>query len=155
MSYVSPEVSVTTITPRDPFGTNDDALTALCLWREARSEGAAGMLGVLWVLKNRQAMAPAQGFKATMRANILKPYAFSCFNSNDPQCELYPQPGDVHYQLALEALKSVQPDPTGGAVFYFSRPLTEAPKVWGDVHISAIIGNLTFCAMGAAPVVIT
>jgi hypothetical protein len=57
-------------------------LTALCVWREARGVAYPGKLGVVWVLRNRCAMAPAQGFKPDMAGNILKPWAFSSFNSN-------------------------------------------------------------------------
>jgi hypothetical protein len=45
------------------------------------------------------------------------------------------------------AAESNEPDPTGGAVFYFSRPLTEEPKAWGDVIRTADIGNLHFCGI--------
>lgn len=72
-----------TVTPKAPYDSGD-MLAALCVWREARGESIAAKLGVVWVLRNRCEMAPAQGFKRDMAGNILKPWAFSSFNADDP-----------------------------------------------------------------------
>jgi len=133
-----------TITPRAPYDTGD-MLTALCVWRESRGCTYEAMRGVVWVLKNRCAMAPAQGFAHTMQENILKPWAFSSFNSKDPNSGKYPNDGDESWVHCMEAVSSTEPDNTDGAVFYFSRPMIEAPKVWGDVIVTAQFGGLTFC----------
>lgn len=116
-----------TVTPNPPYDSGTP-LTALCVWREARGETQAAKNGVVWVLKNRCAMAPAQGFKPTMDEEILRNWQFSSFNSNDPNVNKYPVEGDPSWTESLRAVQSDEPDPTGGAVFYFSRPLLEAPK---------------------------
>jgi hypothetical protein len=140
-------MSVYTVVPTEPW--IGDMLTALCVWREARGCTLAAKHGVVWVLMNRTRMAPAQGFRSTIAENILKPWAFSSFNSNDPNCNRYPvgtqDPSWAESQLAVESAGLV--DPTNGAVFYFSKPLTEPPKGWGKVEITTVIDGLTFCAL--------
>lgn len=136
-----------TVTPKPPYDTGD-MLTALCVWREARGEPLAAKQGVVWVLINRTRMAPAQGFKATIAENILKPWAFSSFNASDPNSQKYPAEGDASWaesQLAVESAGLV--DPTNGAVFYYSKPISCPPKGWGKVEITAVIDGLTFCGL--------
>lgn len=125
-------------------------LLALCAWREARGESLAAKLGVTWTVKNRCAMAPAQGFKPDIAGNILHPWAFSSFMAGDPNSLKYPAESDPSWIDSLAAAKSVEADPTGNAVFYFSRPLTAPPKkedgtcAWGNVEHSATIDGLQF-----------
>lgn len=136
---------ITTVKPGAPYDTDPVLLTALCVWREARGESYEAKLGVVWVLRNRCRMAPAQGFAHDMAGNVLKPFAFSSFNSNDPNSSLYPAVHDSIWQDCIRAAQSDEADPTGGAVFYYSHPLTEAPKGWGDTIQTAKIDGLTFC----------
>lgn len=131
--------------PVEPYLSDERLLTALTVYREARGESQLGKLGVVWVLRNRCGMAPAQGFKPTLAANILKPWAFSSFNANDPNADKYPEATDISWQHSLSAVDSIEPDPTDGAVFYYSRPITEPPHAWGAVVPTSNIGNLHFC----------
>ncbi len=134
-----------TLTPIEPYASDSNLLTALCVWREARGEKYEGKLGVVWTLRNRCKAAPAQGWKHDMAGNILKPWQFSSFNADDPNSQKYPVDGTPDWLDCLKAAADESPDPTNGATFYFSRPLHEAPKVWGNVVITAVIGGLTFC----------
>lgn len=136
-----------TVTPKAPYDSGS-LLTALCVWREARSEIHLAKVGVVWVLMNRARMSPAQGFARTIAAEILRPWQFSSFNEGDPNCDLYPDENDPSWQDSLDAAEAPGlVDPTNGAVFYFSRPLTEPPTAWGDTIVTARIGHLTFCGL--------
>lgn len=144
---------MTTLTPKSPYN-DGEMLTALCIWREARGERYEAKRGVYCVLRNRCRMAPQQGFKSTLDENILKPWAFSSFNSNDPNSGKYPdETSDAWLDCLHAARDNGDYDSTGGAQFYFSRPLTEPPHAWGPVEITAVIGGLTFCRL--APAVVT
>jgi hypothetical protein len=138
-----------TITPKEPFASDPIQLTALWVWREARGCAYEAKLGVVWTLRNRCGMAPVLGFANDMAGNILKPWVFSSFNANDPNPQLYPNTTSPAWEDCLKAANSseIDPDPTGGAVFYFSKPLTEASKAWRDVEVSAVIDCLTFCRL--------
>ena len=99
-------------------------------------------------------MAPREGFKFTLDENILKPWAFSSFNSDDPNSTKYPTPNEPSWLDCLHATReNGDYDPTDGAVFYFSLPLTAPPKAWGPVKISTVIGGLTFCTIDSPAVV--
>jgi spore germination cell wall hydrolase CwlJ-like protein len=127
----------------EPYASDPDMLLALCIWREARGESLDAKIGVRSVIANRCAMAPAQGFKHDVAANILHPWAFSSFMEGDPNASKYPIESDPSWAQSQIAA-SPQADNTMGAVFYFSRPLTEPPKAWGAVEHSATIGGLQF-----------
>lgn len=128
----------------NPFPDDDDKLLALAIWREARGECYPAKLGVSHVIRNRCAIAPAQGFAHDVPGNVLKPYAFSSFNPGDPNAEKFPDPHDQAWLDSLRAAESDEADPTGNAVFYFSRPLTTPPRAWGDVEHTADLGGLHF-----------
>lgn len=130
--------------PREPYLSDPVQLLALCIWREARGESAAAKLGVAWTIRNRCALAPAQGFKHDVAGNILHPWAFSSFMEGDPNSTKYPAADDQCWLDSLSVARSIDTDPTLGAVFYFSPPLTAPPKAWGAVIHSATIGGLNF-----------
>lgn len=134
---------------KEPYLSDPTQLLALCIWREARGEPYAAKLGVAWTIKNRCLMAPAQGFRFDIPHNILKPWAFSSFMAGDPNAAKYPEPNDPSWIDSLKAAESTEADPIGSAVFYFSRPLTEPPNVWGRVDQTAVIGGLKFYRVSA------
>jgi hypothetical protein len=127
--------------------TNERLLAALCIWREARGESFRAKLGVFWVLKNRCSVSPREGFKKTLTENILKKWAFSSFNENDPNYSKYPEDSDDSWVECLQAVDSPDPDPTDLAVFYYSKPLTAPPAAWGNVENTANIGGLHFYSL--------
>lgn len=135
-----------TITPNPPYNTGD-LLVALCVWREARGCSFDAKRGVVWVLLNRRRMAPAQGFQSTMDGNVLKPWAFSSFAENDPNSTKYPAvESDPSWDECVRAVAEPGEDPTNGACFYYSQPITTPPRAWGNVIITEKIDELTFCA---------
>ena len=133
-----------TLMPPAEYLDDPVRLLALCVWRESRSEPPEAKLGVAWTVRNRCAMAPREGFRYSIVDNILKPWAFSSFNANDPNARLYPGPMDRSWKESLAAAESNEPDPTDGSIFYFSPPLTAPPSVWGPVEHAATIGRLRF-----------
>lgn len=139
-----------TVIPRSPYDA-DPMLTALCVWREARGCDYQAKLGVVWVIRNRCAASPREGFRATPTEEILRRWQFSSFNEGDPNSLKYPDGVNSVWQDCLRAATdAVSPDPTGGAVWYFSWPLTEPPSAWGHVEITATIDGLTFCGFPRA-----
>lgn len=129
----------------EPYASDPVQLLALCIWREARGEIRLAKEGVGWVVMNRCRMAPSQGFARSIPGNILKPWAFSSFMEGDPNSTKYPEPNDLSWVDSLGAAEALGlVDPTNGAVFYFSRPLTEPPHAWGNVTHSTTIGGLQF-----------
>jgi spore germination cell wall hydrolase CwlJ-like protein len=135
----------------EPYKSSELMLLALCIWREARGESIEAKRGVASVIRNRCALAPAQGFKSTASANILKPWAFSSFMQGDPNAVKYPAEADPswHDSLAAAGIDGKSPDLSCGAVFYYSKPLTCAPHAWGQVYHSATIGGLEFYRLTA------
>lgn len=120
---------------------------ALCIWREARGESAQGKTGVGCVLRNRAAISPREGFAKDIVGNVVKPWAFSAFNANDPNASKWPSVNDPAWIESCDVADSVLAgclDVTAGAVFYYSPPLTTAPKAWGNVVPAVKIGNLNF-----------
>jgi hypothetical protein len=71
--------------------TNLELLTLL-LYGEARGEGLDGMLAVASVVMNRVAVGTGSSrpcwWGKDIKSVILKPQQFSCFNEDDPNCEL-------------------------------------------------------------------
>lgn len=136
-----------------PYLDDSTLLLALCVYREARGECYDAKLGVANVVRNRVRLSPAEGFKRTVRENVLKPYAFSSFNDDDPNRNVYPlhiaDTSNRAWQDCLRAAKSLDPDNTGGAVFYFSSPLVDPPPAWGKVKATVRLGDLSFFKMVA------
>ena len=66
----------------------------------------------------------------------------------DPNLVKFPKSDDPLWnlilQLADEVVSDQIEDTTGGAVFYFSAPITEPPHAWGNVTKTADIGALHF-----------
>ena len=139
---------MSTATVAEPYASDPSLLLALCIWREARGEPLSSKIGVAWTIWNRCVMAPAQGFKHDVAGNILKPWAFSSFSEGDPNSVKYPTAHDPSWIESQQAAATVEADPTMGAVFYYSAPLTEPPKAWGvlgkDIEHAADIGGLHF-----------
>lgn len=98
----------------------DYALTALCLWREARGEGQAGLTAVACVIRNR-----VNKHSTTPMAEVVKPWAFSSMTAKgDPELTLYPMDNDpqwVQAQLiAGNVLDNATGDITGGSTLYYN-----------------------------------
>lgn len=111
----------------------DALLFRICLWAEARGEGAIGILAVAHVILNRMKL---HGLPA--RDVILKPSQFSSFNANDPNRaklltahEREPVAWGQCDAIARLALLDLTEDPTTGATHYLTRALYKsAPPSW-------------------------
>jgi N-acetylmuramoyl-L-alanine amidase len=114
----------------------------ITLWREARGEGEAGMRAVCHVILNRAAHGSGQWPSDPERA-CLQAYQFSCWNTNDPQRNKYPPPGDVAYSVAYAIAEDPGPDPTLGATSYHDTSIQPPPWATPD-KFTVQIGRLRF-----------
>src|ERR1700733_2224254 len=95
-------------------------LYALCIWREARGEGVAGMRAVAWVIWNR-----SRAWHKTIHDVIMGPNQFTSMtvDPNPPN----PEPDDLQMSEAaviVNNLLSLRDTlaPTKGALSYYSTP---------------------------------
>ena len=108
----------------------DIDLTALCMWREARGEGATGMACVAWVILNRCLRR-----HTTPAVEVMRPWQFSSMTAKgDPQLDLHPGPDDTRFHLALTLAQSILTgegghSPIGPATMYYSTSIP-FPKSW-------------------------
>lgn len=124
-----------------------DILTALCLWREARSTDNAARTGILHVILNR---AKSKFRGSDPISVILWPMQFSSFNSNDRNSSLLPDPKNPADWKAFEqcclVVDAPGNDPTFGAVMYHSYPIGSPDwPVWAvESKHTATIGPFKF-----------
>ena len=134
------------------FDTNDVALMALCMWKEARGEKCVGMRAVGHVIANRIGKS---GFAATLHDVIMGKNQFSSMTLiGDPEFNLQPAADDSQYayclSIAPQILNGTDVDNTFGAVFYANE--TTATSGWyfdniiksGLYPVTAVIGRQTF-----------
>ncbi|MDB5358833.1 MAG: cell wall hydrolase [Rhodospirillales bacterium] len=132
------------------FTAADIDATTRTVWGEARGEGLAGWVAVIWVILNR-ARHPAW-WGATPAQVCEKPEQFSCRNANDPNDAKLEalSPTDPAYVAIETAVRAVFgghiPDPTHGADHYEVIG-TKAPWARGRTP-SATIGHHAFYALG-------
>jgi len=113
---------------------------ALTLWREARGASHAARIGIASVIRNR----------TTPRKDVVavctQPWQFSSMTApGDPNLIHWPATGDPQMQDCLSiAAQTLGPDTTAGATFYFTAPLTEPPKAWGNVVGTVTIDGVHF-----------
>ena len=121
-------------------------LLALCLWREARGEGDAGMTAVGCVIRNR-----VNDWKQDWRKVIVGANQFSSMTiQNDPNTVLWPLDGDPVFGIAHGIIGGSIADTTGGAHFYANEAAITSD--WYRVHImestehpvTATVGHHTF-----------
>lgn len=108
----------------------DYAMTALCLWREARGEGQTGMTAVACVLRNR-----TQKHSSSYYAEVVKPWQFSSITAKgDPQLGLYPQVSDTWWTAAQlvagNVIDSNVQDITNGATLYWNPNGIQSTKTY-------------------------
>lgn len=125
------------MTPADYF------MTALCLYREARGEGNAGMTAVGCVIRNRMHRR-----SSTAYAEVVKRLQFSSITDpKDPQLAVYPLAGDAAWQqaqlLAQNVLNGDVQDITQGATLYYDDSIA-FPASWDATKLTPLgkIGRL-------------
>ena len=123
-------------------------IVPITVWREARNQGAAGMEAVTWVIYNRAASGP---WPSNPEKVCLQAYQFSCWNTHDPQRDLWPEVGDKEYVLAAdlwfqmkEKIAQGAADPTGGATFYCNPATCHSPFENSTYVCTAVIGSHHF-----------
>lgn len=119
------------------------------IWAEARSEPFEGQCAIAWVILNRLAREPGR-FPDTIQGIIKQPFAFSCFNSNDPQCERVKvvSETDPTFVQAIHAATAVltgrAPNPVPRADHYFVTNMKNPPSWARRMHFVKRIGAHSF-----------
>jgi spore germination cell wall hydrolase CwlJ-like protein len=124
----------------------DTELATMTVYMEASGEGPAGMLAVAYVLVNRRGRA----YVETLAAVCLEPFQFSCWNTSDPNRIRIAQLKDEDPTLAeaehavTTAINGTEPDPTHGAVNYYSTSMRTPPDWAKRMTFTAQIGKHRF-----------
>lgn len=125
---------------------NPEELLSLCIAGEARGEDVKGMMAVGCVVRNR---LEARGAGKTYQEVILRPYQFSCFNTNDPNREFLLEfdfntgSGRFFRWIARGIISGMIPDLVGGATHYHAKRIPK-PRGWDGMEPVAEIGNHIF-----------
>lgn len=129
---------------------DEDVLALMCLWSEARGEGADAIEAVMHVILNRVQL---QGYMGkTIKEVILHPWAFSWVKDNacreralSPLQHDKPSVWDM-CSAAYSAAMGGSADATNGSTHYYSMDLKEAPA-WATARgtiFKCVIGNFKF-----------
>jgi spore germination cell wall hydrolase CwlJ-like protein len=116
-------------------------IVELTIWREARGEGEPGMAAVYHVIANRA--AAGRSWPADPERVCLQAHQFSCWDSSNPQRDLYQKAGDNAYALAVAICMQPGADPTGGATAYYDISIP-APSWATPENFTVQIGRLRF-----------
>lgn len=125
-------------------------LMAATVWAEARSDGAAGMLSVAWVIVNRTKQPDK--FAASVGKVVRQPYQFSVWLPGDANRSRLAtvDESDPHYLLSLwaclAALTGSQPDITGGAVHFIHAGMNPRPRWTLGLRQTVRVGSHIFFA---------
>ena len=110
-------------------------MLALAIYREARGEGISGKTAVGCVIRNR--VQHPGWYGRNWFDVITKPYQFSSFNSGDRNSVVFGAAADRAWQDSVTAALHVmggEPDPTGGATFYFDQTRDNNPPKWASIY---------------------
>ena len=122
-------------------------IMARTLYGEARGEGERGMQAVANVIMNR--VKAASWYGASVKDVCLKPYQFSCWNSNDPNRAIILSATDAQLKtarkVAEQAINGTLKDITGGATHYYADSIA-APYWAASMTQTAKIGHHIFFA---------
>jgi hypothetical protein len=125
------------ITPEEPVDQNDVDIMARTIFGEARGEADDGKIAVGWVVMNRVAYAQDRGgywWGDSIRRVCLKPWQFSCWNSNDPNRSVIERvkssnPVFNHcLEIAMQVITRQVPDPADEATHYYAEYIS--PPSW-------------------------
>ena len=127
--------------------TQDQELfMAKTMYGEARGESLAGKQAVGNVIMNR--VDAGSWYGASIKDVVLKPYQFSCWNSNDPNRKIIDNvsiqtlESTMCLPLARQIIAGDLPDITGGATHYHAKSII--PSWASKMKRTAIIGNHIF-----------
>jgi len=107
---------------------------AMTMWREARGEGAQGMLAVGCVIRNRKLRWGGSFWQQVTARNQFSAMTYL----GDSQTIKWPSPVDSAWHEAIELAKSIYlgsvADATGGAIYYHN-PRASTPGGWFERNI--------------------
>lgn len=123
----------------------DIDILARTIYGEARGETKAGQIAVGLVIINRYKSRKWFAGR-TIADTCLKPWQFSCWNANDPNCGKIRQLNDSilgpYWKLAEQLINNEYQDVTNGATHYHTKKIKPA---WANGKLPcAIIGNHVF-----------
>lgn len=132
-----------------PLKKGDADLLTRVVWAEARSESFEGQCAIVFVILNRLHREPGR-FPDTIQGIIMQPYAFSCFNTSDPQCAKV-KVVDEHDPAFIEAMHAVTSvltgrvsSPVGSADHYFLTSMSKPPAWRKSMTLVKRLGSHTF-----------
>jgi N-acetylmuramoyl-L-alanine amidase len=132
-----------------PLKRGDADLLTRVVWAESRSEPFEGQCAIVWVILNRLHREPGR-FPSTVQGIIMQPYAFSCFNTSDPQCAKV-KVVDEHDPAFIEAMYAVTSvltgrvsSPVGSADHYFLTSMSKPPAWRKSMTLVKRLGSHTF-----------
>lgn len=136
-------VLVVMVLPVPAMGDSGERLIAQTIYFEARSDGAAGMLAVAFVIRNR---LRAGTFGDTVRDVVHSPAQFSVWDRGGAARTRKVPADDPNWRLALQAarlaLSGAVKDPSRGATFYHERSINPA---WSHgMRRVAVVGHHIF-----------
>jgi N-acetylmuramoyl-L-alanine amidase len=132
-----------------PLKRGDADLLTRVVWAESRSESFEGQCAIVWVIINRLHREPGR-FPDTIQGIIHQPYAFSCFNTSDPQCAKVKvvSETDPSFIEATYAVTSVLtgrvPSPVGKADHYFLTAMRRQPAWAAKMTFVKRLGSHSF-----------
>jgi N-acetylmuramoyl-L-alanine amidase len=123
----------------------DVFMLALCLYREARGDGLAGMTAVGCVVRNR-----VNKHKSSYYAEVVKPWQFSSITAKgDPELTLFPASSDPSWaqaqSIAAGIINGTIADRTEGATIYYANTIP-FPASWNRAVLTptVTVGNQLF-----------
>ena len=126
----------------------DKGTAIVCIWRENRGGGVAGMQSVLNVLLNR-----AIRDNSSVKAEALKRLQFTSMTyARDPEIRLGPDfllagdesTWDAAAVLVEEAASGTLEDITGGAVNYYAASMAEPPDWAASMTRTVVVAGQIF-----------
>jgi N-acetylmuramoyl-L-alanine amidase len=131
---------------------SDEALATMTIWAEARSEPHDGRVAVAEVIRHR--VAQHYQCEGTVVSCLLRPAAFSCWNTADPnrRAMLALDDMDLVVLACREAWReSASSHYVPGAVHYLNLDILGRLPPWLEAcHEVATIGHQHFYALGPA-----
>jgi N-acetylmuramoyl-L-alanine amidase len=120
-------------------------LLKIMVWREMQNVPEAWK-AVVHVVLNRAAKGGWWGHDIVTVCTT--PWQFSSMSAHgDPGLLKWPREDNLWMKLGKavdDVLDAGDPDPTGGATYYFSAPITSPPTAWGQVEETLAVGSVHF-----------
>lgn len=124
----------------------DIEIATATVFMEASGEPSEGRRAVAWVMVNR---LKADGYGKTLGAVCLKPFAFSGWNTSDPNrlrmaTTAPDDPVLLDCEAAVNEALTGGADPTGGALNYYAASMKNPPDWAATMEFTIQIGSHKF-----------